>query len=80
MSDNRRRARAIQDAARKWRGKPSGTPCVYWPGMREGDGKPGVTTSTLTQLGGHTWGVFVAGAGFIAVTHVEPVADGEVSP
>ncbi len=61
-----------------------GTPVRYWTGVREGEGKTGRTRSTAYLLGassdqpGHTPVVFVEGEGScIALTHVQPVADGE---
>lgn len=63
-----------------------GTPVRYWTGVREGDGKTGVTRSEAYLLGasngqpGHTPVVFVEGEGScIALTHVQPTppSDGE---
>lgn len=50
-----------------------GTPVRYWTGIREGEGKLGVTRSMAEMLGGHTPVVWVTGhPACIALTHVEP--------
>ena len=50
---------------------PVGTPVLYWPGTREGDGRESVTRSEAWLLGGHTPVVMVEGyAGGIALSHV----------
>lgn len=61
--------------ARAWnKAHPIGTRVRYWPLLRAGGhGSVGVTTSTAQWLGGVA-GVYVAGAGFIAWTHVEAIA------
>jgi len=43
----------------------------FWRGLREGPGVLGTTSSEAMVLGGHTAGVYVTGAGFIALTRVE---------
>lgn len=50
---------------------PIGTPVLYWPGAREGEGREGVTRSEAWLLGGHTPVVMVEGyPGGIALSHV----------
>ena len=50
---------------------PVGTPVLYWPGLREGDGRESVTRSEAWLMGGHTPVVMVDGyPGGIALTHV----------
>ena len=50
---------------------PVGTPVIYWPGEREGDGRKSTTRSAAWLLGGHTPVVMVDGyAGGIALSHV----------
>ena len=50
---------------------PVGTPVLYWPGLREGDGRESVTRSEAWLMGGHTPVVMVEGyAGGIALSHV----------
>ncbi|MCC5574522.1 hypothetical protein IMZ11_02565 [Microtetraspora sp. AC03309] len=69
-----------QSAVDAWNAHvPVGTPVRYWTGVREGEGKTGVTRSEAYLLGassgqpGHTPVVFVTGAGScIALTHVQP--------
>lgn len=53
---------------------PVGTPVLYWPGARTGQGRPSVTRSRAWVLGDHTPVVMVEGyGGGIALTHVCPV-------
>ncbi len=40
---------------------PIGTPVLYWPGTREGNGRKSVTRSAAWLLGGHTPVVMVEG-------------------
>lgn len=55
------------------RDNPVGTPVRYWPGVREGDGKPATTRKPAQLIGGHTAVVWVTGeTSFIRLTHVEP--------
>ena len=50
---------------------PIGTPVIYWPGVREGEGRASVTRSAAWLLGGHSPVVMVEGyAGGIALSHV----------
>jgi len=50
---------------------PVGSPVYYWPGVREGEPRKGVTRSAAWLLGGHTPVVLIEGyAGGIALTHV----------
>ena len=50
---------------------PVGTPVLYWPGVREGEGRESVTRSEAWLLGGHTPVVMVEGyAGGIALSHI----------
>ena len=50
---------------------PIGTPVLYWPGVREGEGRKSATRSAAWLLGGHTPVVSVEGyAGGIALSHV----------
>jgi aconitase B len=54
---------------------PIGTPVLYWPGVREGEGRKSTTRSAAWLLGGHDPVVMVEGyAGGIALTHVMPYA------
>lgn len=66
--------KAMEKAVAEWNTKhPSGTEVVCWPGVRAGQGLEGETTSEAMILGGHTAGVYVAGRGFMALSHVEAV-------
>ena len=48
-----------------------GTPVLYWPGTREGDGRESVTRSPAWLMGGHSPVVTVDGyPGGIALTHI----------
>ncbi|HVI00902.1 MAG TPA: hypothetical protein VM869_19430 [Enhygromyxa sp.] len=49
----------------------------FWPGTREGEGQLGWTQTAATILGGHTAGVYIGGAGFVALSHVEVIDDGK---
>lgn len=50
---------------------PVGSPVLYWPGERSGEGRKSATRSAAWLLGGHTPVVMVEGyAGGIALTHV----------
>jgi hypothetical protein len=52
---------------------PVGTPCLFWPGVREGEGRESVTRSEAWLMGGHTPVVMVEGyPGSIALSHVMP--------
>ncbi|QGJ93521.1 hypothetical protein SEA_MUFASA8_73 [Arthrobacter phage Mufasa8] len=52
-----------------------GTPVLYWPGVRHGEGRPSVTRSEVWELCG-TPVVAVEGyAGGIALSHIEIVND-----
>jgi hypothetical protein len=54
---------------------PEGTPVLFWPGAREGEGRKSATRSPAWLLGGHSPVVMVEGhPGGIALTHVCPVA------
>ena len=65
-------AKQMQGAVDKWNAKHSEKTLVrYWPGVREGDGLQGWTQTAACLLGGHTAGVYIGGAGFVALTHVE---------
>jgi len=65
-------------SATEWNAKyPVGTPVLFWPGARQGDGRPSTTRSEAWELGDGTAVVKVKGyAGGIALTHVEPVYGG----
>lgn len=55
---------------------PVGTRVRYWTGVREGEGRKGVTTHEATLLGGHTPVAWIEGArGCVALTHVEVEGD-----
>jgi hypothetical protein len=60
---------------------PVGSPVLYWPGVRDGEGRKSVTRSRAWLLGGHTPVVLVEGyAGGIALSHVmgySPEATGD---
>lgn len=50
---------------------PVGTPVLYWPAERSGEGRKSVTRSVAWLLGGHTPVVMVEGySGGIALSHV----------
>lgn len=50
---------------------PIGTSVIYWPGIREGEGRASVTRSAAWLLGGHTPVVLVDGyPGGVALSHV----------
>lgn len=54
---------------------PIGTPVLYWPGERTGEGRRSVTRSAAWLLGGHTPVVLVDGyPGGIALSHVMGIA------
>lgn len=60
---------------------PVGTPVHYWPGIRRGEGRTGVTRSAATLLGDHTPAVWVDGASAaIALTHVQAASTHVVEP
>lgn len=53
---------------------PVGTPALFWPGAREGEGRKSATRSPAWLLGGHTPVVMVEGyPGGIALSHVCPI-------
>lgn len=53
---------------------PEGSPVLFWPGERAGEGRSSRTRSEAWLLGGHTPVVMVEGyAGGIALTHVFPL-------
>jgi aconitase B len=53
---------------------PVGTPVLYWPGARVGEGVRSATRSVAWLLGDHTPVVMVEGyAGGVALTHVCPI-------
>lgn len=53
---------------------PVGTPVLYWPGARTGDGRLSITRSPIWKMGSGTEVVSVEGyTGGIALTHVQPV-------
>lgn len=55
---------------------PVGSPVIYWPGERSGEGHRSATRSEAWLLGGHTPVVMVEGyAGGIALSHVMVTAD-----
>ena len=57
--------------ARHHEGDPqAGDRVRYWTGVREGPGKIGVATTGRRLLGGHSEGIYIHGAGFVAMTHV----------
>lgn len=50
---------------------PIGTPVLYWPGERSGEGRKSITRSAAWLLGNHTPVVMIEGyAGGIALSHV----------
>ncbi len=54
------------------RANPVGTPVLFWPGVRKGEGRESKTRTEAQVLSGHTPVVWVEGyAGCIALTHVE---------
>lgn len=57
---------------------PVGSEVVYWPGEREGEGRPSKTRTEAWLLGGHTPVVMVEGyPGGIALTHVMPTPEAD---
>lgn len=51
---------------------PAGSPVLYWPGARIGEGRPSTTRSRAQLLSGHTPVVWVEGhSGCIALTHID---------
>lgn len=57
---------------------PVNTPVLYWTGAREGDGTLGRTRSAASVLSGHTAVVWVTDHdACIALTHVQPISEGE---
>ena len=52
---------------------PVGSNVRYWTGIREGEGRLGRTTEPAGVLEGHTAVVWIDPAGFVALSHVEPV-------
>lgn len=67
-------ARLIREVDQFNAAVPPGTPVLYWPGAREGEGRESVTRSAAWLMGEHTPVVKVEGyAGGIALTHVMPV-------
>lgn len=53
------------------------TPVRYWPGVKEGKGKLGITRGKAELLGGHTAVVWIQGvAGCVALSHVQAIAEG----
>lgn len=56
---------------------PVGSPVLYWPGIRSGEGVASTTRSRAWLLGDHTPVVMVEGySGGIALTHVCPTPPG----
>lgn len=52
---------------------PIGTPVRYWPGVRSGPGREGVTTSHAWMISGHASVKVDTYLGGIALSHVEPI-------
>lgn len=51
---------------------PVGTPVTFWPGAKQGEGRPATVSSAAWMLGGHTAVVKLEGyAGCVALTHIE---------
>ena len=50
---------------------PIGTPVTYWPGFREGPGRPSFTRSNVWELGGQPVVLVKGHAGGVALTHIE---------
>lgn len=51
---------------------PVGTPVLYWPGARVGEGRPSVTRTPIWKMGSGTEVVSVDGyPGGIALTHIQ---------
>ena len=64
------RRRAVQE----WnRSNGAETRVRYWLGLRQGPGQLGTTSTQAQVLGGHTAGVYITGAGFVGLTHVEAI-------
>jgi hypothetical protein len=62
-------SRLVDDLTRR---HPPGTPCRFWPGAREGEGRPSrIRSAWLVTQSGEV-AVFVEGyPGYIAATHVK---------
>ena len=57
---------------------PEGTPVLYWPGVRRGEGRRSVTRTPIWKMGSGTEVVSVEGyPGGIALTHIEPITESE---
>jgi hypothetical protein len=70
-NDVLRMAGVAGDVARFNASTPVGTPVLFWPGDRSGEGRESVTRSRAWLLGDHTPVVMVEGyPGGIALTHV----------
>ena len=55
---------------------PVGTPVLYWPGARVGEGRRSVTRTPIWKMGSGTEVVSVEGyPGGIALTHIEPITE-----
>lgn len=54
---------------------PPGTPVRYWPGLRSGPGREGVTTSRAWLISGHASVKVDTYTGGIALSHVEAVLE-----
>jgi hypothetical protein len=68
------KAQQLVDARDTWNARhPIGTPVRYWPGVREGDGREGVTRSEAWLVCGHASVLVSTYTGGIALTHVEVV-------
>lgn len=54
-----------------------GAPVRYFPGFRDGRSRLGLILITGKRTVGGTEGYYVAGAGFISASHIEPLVLGE---
>lgn len=62
-------SKRAEDLTRRY---PPGTPCRFWPGVREGPGRQGVIRSSWAVLSGQDIVVWIEDyPGCIAATHVE---------
>lgn len=59
---------------------PVGTPVLFWPGARRGEGRRSVTRTPIWKMGSGTEVVSVEGyPGGIALTHIEPITESETA-
>lgn len=58
---------------------PEGTPVLFWPGARVGEGRPSVTSAPIWKVDSGAGVVSVEGhPGGIALTHIQPLKGNDV--